>query len=77
LQDAVPIRLGQEFGAYAEAVRKDIIRIQRSADDLRELGIGGTAVGSGLNAHPEFHERMVRELSRYTGIEFRCTKNLF
>ncbi len=77
LQDAVPIRLGQEFGAYAEAVRKDIIRIQRSADDLRELGIGGTAVGSGLNAHPEFHERMVRELSKYTGIEFRCSENLF
>ena len=77
LQDAVPIRLGQEFGAYAEAIRKDIIRIQRSADGLKELGIGGTAVGSGLNAHPEFHQRMVRELSKYTGIKFLCSDNLF
>ena len=77
LQDAVPVRLGQEFGAYAEAVRKDILRIQRAAADLRELGIGGTAVGSGLNAHPEFHSKMVRELSNLTGLELVCSANLF
>ena len=77
LQDAVPIRLGQEFGAYAEAVRKDILRIQRAAENLRELGIGGTAVGSGLNAHPEFHSRMVHELSNLTGLQLACSGNLF
>ncbi len=60
LQDAVPVRLGQEFGAYAKAVERDRARIQRAAEGLRRLGIGGTAVGSGLNAHPEYHARMVK-----------------
>lgn len=52
LQDAVPVRLGQEFRAYAKAVERDGERIQRSSVELRRLGIGGTATGSGLNAHP-------------------------
>jgi fumarate hydratase, class II len=55
LQDAVPVRLGQEFSAYALAVRRDSERILRSASGLRRLGIGGTATGTGLNAHPEYH----------------------
>jgi fumarate hydratase class II len=77
LQDAVPVRLGQEFGAYAKAVERDAVRIRRSADGLRRLGIGGTAVGSGLNAHPEYHARMVRRLSELTGLEMHPSDNLF
>ncbi|MFN2275087.1 MAG: lyase family protein, partial [Anaerolineales bacterium] len=57
LQDAVPIRLGQEFGGYARAVERDLERIERSAEGLHRLGIGGTAVGTGLNAHPEYAAR--------------------
>src|SRR6266498_4782318 len=59
LQDAVPVRLGQEFGAYARAVERDAGRIRYAEIGLRRLGIGGTAVGSGLDAHPEYHHRMV------------------
>ncbi len=77
LQDAVPIRLGQEFGAYAKAVRRDAERIERAAEGLRRLGIGGTAVGSGLNAHPEFHRRMVQRLSELTGLHLYESDNLF
>lgn len=77
LQDAVPVRLGQEFGAYALAIRNDRERIESAADRLRRLGIGGTAVGSGLNAHPEYHQRMVRRLSELTGQELRSAGNLF
>ena len=77
LQDAVPVRLGQEFGGYARAVERDAERIQRSAQGLRRLGIGGTATGSGLNAPPEFHPRMVECLSRLTGLELRTSDNLF
>jgi fumarate hydratase class II len=77
LQDAVPVRLGQEFGAYAKAVERDAERIRRSAEGLRRLGIGGTATGSGLNAHPEYHARMVRRLSELTGLELYTSDNLF
>lgn len=77
LQDAVPVRLGQEFGAYARAVERDAERIQRSAEGLRRLGIGGTATGTGLNAHPEYHPRMVKALSRLTGLELYESDNLF
>jgi fumarate hydratase class II len=77
LQDAVPVRLGQEFGAYAKAVRRDMERIRRAAEGLRRLGIGGTAVGSGLNAHPEYHVRMVAKLSELTGLTLYTSDNLF
>jgi fumarate hydratase class II len=77
LQDAVPVRLGQEFGAYATAVERDAQRIQRSAEGLRRLGIGGTATGSGLNAHPEYHRRMVARLSGLTGITLQTSEDLF
>jgi fumarate hydratase, class II len=68
LQDAVPVRLGQEFGAYARAVARDSERISRSAEGLRRLGIGGTATGTGLNAHPEYHPKMVARLCDLTGL---------
>jgi len=77
LQDAVPVRLGQEFGAYAKAVGRDAERIARSAEGLRRLGIGGTAVGSGLNAHPEFHRRMVKRLSELSGLRLLESDDLF
>ncbi|MBI3738080.1 MAG: aspartate ammonia-lyase, partial [Chloroflexi bacterium] len=77
LQDAVPVRLGQEFGAYAQAVERDAERIARSAEGLKRLGIGGTAVGSGLNAHPEYHKRMVKKLSDLTGLKLYESDNLF
>jgi fumarate hydratase, class II len=77
LQDAVPVRLGQEFGAYARAVERDTERIRRAAEGLRRLGIGGTATGSGLNAHPEYHGRMVAKLSELTGLALYESDNLF
>jgi fumarate hydratase, class II len=77
LQDAVPVRLGQEFGAYARAVERDALRIKRSAEGLRRLGIGGTAVGSGLNAHPEYHARMVEKMSQLSGLQLTGSDNLF
>ncbi len=77
LQDAVPVRLGQEFGAYARAVERDAERVRRSADGLRRLGIGGTAVGSGLNAHPEYHARMVIRLAELSGLSLYESDNLF
>ncbi len=77
LQDAVPVRLGQEFGAYAKAVEREAGRISRSVEGLRRLGIGGTAVGSGLNAHPEYHRRMVKKLSELTGLKLVESDNLF
>jgi fumarate hydratase class II len=77
LQDAVPVRLGQEFGAYALALQRDGDRIRRSAEGLRRLGIGGTATGTGLNAHPEYHQRMVSQLSALTGLELHTSDNMF
>jgi fumarate hydratase class II len=77
LQDAVPVRLGQEFGAYAKAVERDIEKIKHAAKGLRRLGIGGTATGTGLNAHPEYHSRMVRTLSEIIGLELYESDNLF
>lgn len=77
LQDAVPVTMGQEFGAYALAVRNDRERVATAAARLRRLGIGGTATGSGLNAHAEYHPRMVTTLSRLLGQELRSSGNLF
>lgn len=77
LQDAVPVRLGQEFGAYARAIERDRERIERAAEGLRRLGIGGTATGTGLNAHPEYHPRMVARLSEISGLRLYTSDNLF
>jgi len=77
LQDAVPVRLGQEFGGYAKAVWRDRERAARAAEGLRRLGIGGTATGTGLNAHPEYHARMVARLSELTGLKLYPSDNLF
>ncbi len=77
LQDAVPVRLGQEFGAYARAIERDVDKIRQSAEGLRRLGIGGTATGTGLNAHPEYHSRMVKVLGRLSGLQLYESDDLF
>jgi aspartate ammonia-lyase len=77
LQDAVPVRLGQEFGAYATATHKNRNRIAQATDELRELGLGGTAAGTGLNAAPGYRHRVVEELSRITGEQLRQAEDYF
>ena len=77
LQDAVPVRLGQEFGAYAKAVRRDRDKIALAGEGLRRLGIGGTATGTGLNAHPEYHTRMIKKLSELSGLPLCESDDLF
>ena len=77
LQDAVPVRMGQEFGAYAQAVRNDRERIAVAGDRLRRLGIGGTATGTGLNAHADYHQRMVQRINELTNLQVRSSGNLF
>ena len=71
LQDAMPIRLGQEFTAYAGTLRRCIKRLIESAEYLRDLGIGGSAVGTGVNVEPEYPARMVKHLRGMTKVELR------
>ncbi len=77
LQDAVPVRLGQEFGAYAVAIRKNGDRVLEAARESRELGLGGTAAGTGLNAVPGYRRRVIEELSRITGEDLRPAGDYF
>lgn len=77
LMDATPLTLGQEFSGYAAQARKAGERVQRAVAALSELAIGGTAVGTGLNTHPEFAGRVCRFLSSETGLEFREARNHF
>jgi fumarate hydratase class II len=70
LMDATPIRLGQEFGGYASQVEHAIERVKATLPDLRELAVGGTAVGTGLNTHPEFGARMAAEIGKLAGSSF-------
>jgi aspartate ammonia-lyase len=67
MQDAVPMRLGQEFRAYAGAVRRAREALRSSAQMLRELGLGGSAVGTGINTHPQYREKAIRNLARISG----------
>lgn len=69
MQDAVPIRLGQEFRAYAAAVMRDINRMEKAKDEMRSLNLGGTAIGTGLNADWKYLKRVVPNLARITGME--------
>ncbi len=77
LQDAVPVRLGQEFGGYASNIQKHRQRILAAADTCKELGIGGTAAGTGLNAHPKYRAMMVKQLTSQLNIEFRMADDYF
>ncbi len=72
LQDAMPIRLGQEFRAYGHTIDRNIRRLERAADDLRDLGIGGSAVGTGVNVEPRYPELIVKNLRDITGLELRA-----
>ncbi len=69
LQDAVPIRLGQEFGSYAASIRSSIEKITAAKEGLKRIGLGGTAVGTGLNTHRLYRERVLRALSKVSGIK--------
>jgi fumarate hydratase class II len=77
LQDATPIRLGQEFLGYAGQVERGIARLRRTQAELSEVALGGTAVGTGVNTHPEFATRVCALLSQEMGIEVRETSNHF
>lgn len=76
LQDAVPVRLGAEFGAYALAVKKARQDIEQSARALRELNLGGTAVGTGVNAHPRYRVLAIRALRQWLKVPLRPAENL-
>jgi fumarate hydratase class II len=77
LQDAVPLTVGQEFGGWASLLERDIKRLDQVLDGLYDLAIGGTAVGTGLNAHPEFAERAAKKIAELTGLPFRSHPNKF
>ena len=77
LQDAVPLRVGQEVGGWAKAIERQIEKVKFAAEGLRRLGIGGTAAGTGLNAHPEYHRRMVAKLSDLSGLTLYESDDLF
>jgi fumarate hydratase class II len=77
LQDAVPVTLGQEFSGYASMIAHGIERIEKAKSSLLELPIGGTAVGTGLNAHPDFERLVVQRINQMTGLEFYPSKNKF
>jgi fumarate hydratase class II len=77
LQDAVPLTIGQEFGGWASLLDRDIQRLEQAQEGLYDLAIGGTAVGTGLNAHPEFAERAARKVAELTGLPFRSHPNKF
>ncbi len=77
MQDAVPIRLGQEFGGYAEALSNNIKCIDNASRSLLALPIGGNAVGTGINAHPKFRQTVIREIKSITGIKFKSSANSF
>jgi len=76
LQDAVPIRLGQEFGAFAETVRRGRLLIEQAADMILELGLGGTAVGTGINSDKRYPDLAVKSIARITGFKFHASKNM-
>ena len=77
LMDATPLTLGQEFSGYAAQVAKAVGRTDKAIAALRELAVGGTAVGTGINCHPEFAGKVVRLLSEETGIDFIEARNHF
>jgi fumarate hydratase class II len=77
LQDAVPLTVGQEFGGWASLIERDIKRLEMVLDGLYDLAIGGTAVGTGLNTHPEFAERAAKKIAELSGLPFRSHPNKF
>ena len=77
LMDAVPLTLGQEFGGYVSMIDSDITRVEAAVTDLLELALGGTAVGTGLNTHPEFADMVADHIAEKTGMPFVSAENKF
>jgi len=77
LMDAVPLTLGQEFSGYVAQLDADLIRLEQSLDGVYELAAGGTAVGTGLNTHPEFGDRVAKAIAALTGLPFVTAPNKF
>ncbi|OHV12080.1 class II fumarate hydratase [Kushneria phosphatilytica] len=77
LMDAMPVRMSQEMGGWADQVAQSIERLEGVMSRLARLAQGGTAVGTGINAHPEFAERFARKLSEHTGLSFRPSDSFF
>jgi fumarate hydratase class II len=77
LMDATPLTVGQEFGGWASLLERDAARLEQGLDGLYDLAIGGTAVGTGLNAHPEFAERAAKKIAELTQLPFRSHPNKF
>ena len=77
LQDATPIRLGQEFKGHAGQIERGLQRLRKAQQDISEVALGGTAVGTGVNTHPEFASRVCEKLSERFGVEVRETENHF
>ncbi len=77
LQDATPVRLGQEFGGYARQIELGMARVKRAQEALSEVALGGTAVGTGLNCHPEFSGKVMAIISQETGCRFQEAVNHF
>jgi len=77
LQDAVPLTVGQEFSGWVSLLQRDVHRLEQALEGLYELAIGGTAVGTGLNTHPEFAERAAQKIAGLTGLPFRSHPNKF
>jgi fumarate hydratase class II len=77
LADATPIRLGQEFSGYARQIELGIERIKEASRGLEELALGGTAVGTGINVHPQFPPKTIKKISEMTGLNFREAANHF
>lgn len=76
LMDAIPIRLGQEFAAYGTAMRRCAGVLRQAQEQLREVGLGGSAVGTGVNTHPRYQKLVVKYLSRISGVALRATDDL-
>ena len=77
LQDATPLTVDQEFSGWASLIERDIERMKAAMPGLLDLAIGGTAVGTGLNSHPEFGERAAKKIAELTGLPFRSHPNKF
>ena len=77
LQDATPLTVGQEMSGWANLLERDVTRLAEALDGLYDLAIGGTAVGTGLNAHPEFAERAAKKIAELSGLPFRSHPNKF
>jgi fumarate hydratase class II len=77
LMDATPVRLGQQFGGYAHQITKGIDRVRRASEELAELALGGTAVGTGINTDPDFAGRTIALVSQELGVDFHEAENHF